>query len=412
MKISLDRTVRALSSALDLAGVSSIENSSVIEKISNVNYSEHRFLNHSKETAYIALELGNCLHFSDEQLKALYISSLLHDTGATDNFAYSHSSDNFIREHCLIGANTLESFPIYSNINNIIKYHHENWDGSGPMKMQFDSIPIESQIIRLSDVVDVIYNRKIPSYKQRTNITKWLIQQTNVLFSKKLIDAFLAVSSTDAFWFNLESLSVDGFPLDNIAPKTNIYLNLQQFGSIANIFSKVIDNKSKFTARHSIGISELAYNVSKHIGYDEEKCEKMKIAGLLHDIGKLAIPNTILDKNGPLTKDEFSIIKSHVYYTKMILDRIGDIPDISNWAGNHHEKLNGKGYPRLLKAPDLSEECRIMCICDIYQALTEDRPYRKGLSSEKAFSILDSMALDNFVCGNAVQYLKDTIKYK
>jgi HD-GYP domain-containing protein (c-di-GMP phosphodiesterase class II) len=201
------------------------------------------------------------------------------------------------------------------------------------------------------------------------------------------------------------------FVLDNISPKLNTDLNLHQFEKIAYILASLIDGKSRFTAKHSRGISELAFRVSKHIGYNEEKCLIMKIAGLLHDVGKLAIPNSILDKNGSLTKSEFSIIKSHVYYTKIILDRIEDIKEISDLASNHHEKLNGLGYPRKLNSDNLSIGSRIMCVCDIYQALTEDRPYRNGLSQEKAFSILDEMVSDGFVCNEALLQLKETLNY-
>ena len=135
----------------------------------------------------------------------------------------------------------------------------------------------------------------------------------------------------------------------------------------------------------------------------------MKIAGLLHDIGKLAIPTKILDKNGPLTEEEFSVIKSHTYYTKLILDKIDNISDISLWASSHHEKLNVKVYPRRLKAEELSEECRIIGVCDIYQSLTADRPYRKGMYMYQAFEILDDMVNNNLICKNAVNHLKNTL---
>jgi len=116
-----------------------------------------------------------------------------------------------------------------------------------------------------------------------------------------------------------------------------------------------------------------------------------------------------LDKDGPLTEEEYSIIKSHTYYTKLILDKIDHISDISLWASSHHEKLNGKGYPRRLKAEDLSEECRIIGVCDIYQSLTADRPYRKGMYMYEAFDILDDMVNRNLICGNAVRHFKNTL---
>jgi len=120
----------------------------------------------------------------------------------------------------------------------------------------------------------------------------------------------------------------------------------------------------------------------------------------------------ILDKKGKLTEDEFSLIKSHTYYTKLILDRIESVSEISNWAANHHEKLNGYGYPRRLSKDEISEESRIIGVCDIYQALTEDRPYHKGMYMYEAFDILDDMVRSGFICDNAVKYLKKTLIYK
>lgn len=278
------------------------------------------------------------------------------------------------------------------------------------MKISGDNIPIESQVIRIADLAEVLYDKSIPIYKQKSKIISWIENSEGKIFSRNMVDAFLHISSTDTFWLNIENISYIDFILDKLAPKLDISINLQQVVDIANIFSGIIDNKSKFTATHSMGISKLAYSVSKFLGYPEDKCLKMKIAGLLHDIGKLAIPSSILDKNGSLTNDEFSLIKSHAYYTKLILDKMG-IGPISEWAGNHHEKLNGKGYPQLLSSHEISEEARIMCVCDIYQALTEDRPYRLGLTIEKAMSIMDTMACEGFICEKSLKYLKSTINF-
>lgn len=410
MEISLDKTIRAMAIALDLAEISSVYDIDVVEKVSNVNYSEHKFLHHSKRAAYIALEIAKKLNFEDECLKELYIATLLHDIGASNSIIKSHYSNSFIEEHCRVGASITSLFPVFSNISDVILYHHENYDGSGPLKIHGKDIPIKSQLIRIADLIEISYSEKYPSYKQKNRIIDWVKSNEGIIFSNKLVQAFLEVAKLDIFWFNLEAISSMDFILDSISPKLDIYLDLNQFENIAYIFSKIIDSKSKFTAKHSIGISELAYRVSLHLGYDKEKSLKMKIAGLLHDIGKLAIPTSILDKEGSLTHEEFAIIKSHVYYTKILLDKIEDISDISEWASNHHEKLNGNGYPRSLTGEQLSEESRIICVCDIYQALTEDRPYRKGLSTDKAFSILDGMVTDNFICPLAVQYLKDTLQ--
>ncbi|KOF57052.1 MULTISPECIES: HD-GYP domain-containing protein [Clostridium] len=409
MSICFEKIIRAISLALDLSQISSIENSTVIEEISNIPLANHKFLNHSKRTTYIALKVGKRLSLPEESIKNLYIASLLHDIGAANSLNKSHTSSAFIKEHCIIGESIIKNLPIYSDISKIILYHHENFNGSGPLHLKDKSIPIESRIIHMADLLELLYRDNIPAYKQRSKIISWVSENTNTIFDSNVVKAFLSITQNDIFWFDLENIGFMDFILDNISPQIDTNIDLDQFEKIAYILSNIIDNKSKFTAEHSRGISKLSYTVSKYVGYPEEKCVKMRIAGLLHDIGKLAIPTSILDKNASLTDDEFSIIKSHVYYTKIILERIDGIDDIIYWASSHHEKLNGKGYPMGLTAKKISEECRILGVCDIYQALIENRPYRKGLSETQAFKILNEMANDGFICPIAVEQLKNAL---
>lgn len=409
MKINLNKTIRAMAIALDLAEKSSVRDRDIIERVSNINYSEHEFAHHSRRSAFISMKLNSLINLDAERTKSLYVSTLLHDIGASKGLKCSHSSDSFIKEHCILGSRILEPFPLFNNMSQVILYHHENFNGSGPMGLIGNQIPMESQIIRISDLVELLYDENTPSFKQKDFIKNWVKSNASKIFSKDIVDVFLEISSKDVFWFDMENTSYMDFILDKLSPDLNNDLNLKEFELIADTFSNIIDTKSNFTASHSRGISELAYKISKYLNYPEEKCLKMKIAGLFHDIGKLAIPTSILDKNGPLDQDEFSIIKSHAYYTSIILDNIDENREISSWASNHHEKLNGNGYPKGLSSEELSEESRIIAVCDIYQALTEDRPYRKGMSKDESFSILDNMAKENAICSNTVSYLKSAL---
>ena len=114
----------------------------------------------------------------------------------------------------------------------------------------------------------------------------------------------------------------------------------------------------------------------------------MEIAGNLHDIGKLAIPNAILNKPGKLTKEEFAVMKSHTYYTYSVIKTIGGLEQIAEWAAFHHERLDGSGYPFHCTADELSTGARILMVADIFTALAEDRPYRKGMSKEGIYQII------------------------
>ncbi|MEG1256790.1 HD domain-containing phosphohydrolase [Clostridium sp.] len=409
MNISMKNIVSALSLSLDLTDNNWNKFENILDIPLKTSVSNHEFSNHSKCTCYIALEIARALNLDENSYYNLYIACMIHDIGTQNIFDKSHNSNWHIKKHCIEGSEMIQTIPSLIQVYDIIRYHHENFDGSGCLNLQSSLIPIEAQILRLADLVEIQIDFDVPPYIQKPPIINWVISQSGILFSPDIVDVFLKISNPEAFWLNLLNIPTMDFILDDITPKKDTLISLGEFEAIADVFANIIDNKSSFTATHSKEIATLAYDVSKHIGYDEEKCLKMKIAGLLHDIGKLAIPISILDKDGPLTEDEFSIIKSHTYYTKLILDKIDNISDISFWASSHHEKLNGLGYPRRLSDEQLSEECRIIGVCDIYQSLTADRPYRNGLYMYQAFDILDDMVSRNLICSYAVNQLKDTL---
>lgn len=189
-------------------------------------------------------------------------------------------------------------------------------------------------------------------------------------------------------------LSDDSFEtkLWEIIPREKLVFDWEMCKNVADFFAKIVDYKSSFTSRHSIGVAEKASLLAKYMGYDSITVQKMYLAGALHDIGKMAVGNEILEKPDKLTDDEFSTMKNHAGYTYLILSEVNDFEEIRDWAAFHHEKLNGKGYPFGKTADELNEQERMMACVDIYQALTEDRPYKKGLSHEKTCDILDDMA--------------------
>jgi len=133
----------------------------------------------------------------------------------------------------------------------------------------------------------------------------------------------------------------------------------------------------------------------------------MKIAGNLHDLGKLAVPVEILEKPGALTAAEFNIVKAHTYYTYKVLRNFRDMENIREWAAYHHERLDGNGYPFHLQAAELSLGARVMAVADVFTAITEDRPYRAGMAPDRASQVLVDMAANKALDGDVVQLLLD-----
>ncbi len=373
------------------------------------NVHRHNFANHSKKTALASLYIAKKLNYEDTQLKNLYIAACSHDIGAVEAFNACHTDSNFIYEHSEFGSNIIKKLPLDRCISNFIKLHHENWDGSGPNGVQGSANPEESQIIHIADMFELIYNSGKPYWTQKDNIIDWISSGKGKLFSPYITDAFMEACKPEKFWLDMENISTDSDILTRMHPPIQTPMSLSTIKNIALVFAAIIDKKSTFTHEHSIGLSNHVSSLSKYYGFDEDTTIKMKIAALLHDIGKLSIPNHILDKPGKLSVEEFNTIKSHTYYTKLILGKIRGMEDIANWASNHHETLRGTGYPEGIGAEQLCHKSRIMAVCDIYQALTEARPYRESMSKEKALSIIDSMVEVGNIDGSVVKALREII---
>ena len=140
-----------------------------------------------------------------------------------------------------------------------------------------------------------------------------------------------------------------------------------------------IDSRSKFTISHSFGFSRIAYELGKLLEYPEEKCRKLNVAGLLHDIGKIAISNEMIEKKGNLNQFERENVQEHVYFTHLVLHNMAGLEEVANWASHHHENHLGTGYPEHLTKDEITEEMDVISYADIFTSLVENRPYREGL---------------------------------
>ena len=157
---------------------------------------------------------------------------------------------------------------------------------------------------------------------------------------------------------------------------------------------------------HSAGVAASAKALARLAGMSEEECMMMEIAGNLHDVGKLRVPNAILEKPGKLTEEEFNVVKEHPYYTRWILMNVDGFDKIADWAACHHEKLNGNGYPFHWNAEWLDPGARIMAVADIFSAITEVRPYRAGMDREQALKVMRENVQAGAICGKVVQMLE------
>lgn len=168
------------------------------------------------------------------------------------------------------------------------------------------------------------------------------------------------------------------------------------FGQTAEALASAIDAKDKYTRGHSSRVAEYSRKIAELAGKDPQECEEVYYAALLHDVGKIGISNRILNKEGKLSDEEYEIIKQHPVIGEQILASISESPYLSIGAHAHHERYDGRGYPRGLKGEDIPEIARIIAVADAYDAMTSKRSYRSTIPQQ--------MVREEFVKGTGTQF--------
>ncbi len=365
---------------------------------------------HAKRVAYMSVCTAMQMGITDRKLQDLAVCALLHDNALTqyiqEEFHNDISHVDSIKElphagaHCVMGEQNIKDIPFYTDVKNVILYHHENADGSGPFGKKWNEIPLFARIIHMCDLLDMVCLRKAVDFETWKKISEFLSKIRGTVIDDECADAFMD-AFTGVSVMNMEDLQIEKSLWEKV-PREKIELTFEQIKNIAGFFARIVDYKSPFTSTHSIGVAECARKLSGYMGFDDETVQKMYLAGALHDIGKVAIGNDILEKPDRLTDEEFDTMKHHALYTYRILSDIDDFDEIRDWAAFHHERLDGTGYPFGKSADELNECERIMACVDIYQALTESRPYKKGMTHEKAIVILEDMAQKGWLDKNIV----------
>lgn len=371
---------------------------------------------HAKRVAYMSVCVAEQMGIHGKKLQDLTVCALLHDNALTQYIQeelhsdLSHISEELPRvgAHCSSGENNIRNLPFHTDVSNVILYHHENADGTGPFGKTWTEIPLFARIIHLCDLLDVICRASSFTSGTWKKATAFLEKAKGIAIDIQCVDAFFAAFSEEQF-LTVGSEDLETYLWKKV-PRIKQELTFSQIKGLADFFAHIVDYKSPFTSTHSIGVAVDAEKLTRYMGFDEETAQKMYLAGALHDIGKVAIGNEILEKPGRLTDDEFTVMKHHAAYTYYILSEIDDFEEIRDWAAFHHERLDGTGYPFGKSADDLNTQERMMACVDIYQALTESRPYKKGMPHEKACQILQDMADKGWLDADIVAKVDDCFR--
>ena len=358
--------VKALSSALELStnGISA----------------------HHLGTAIICQSFAKAMKLPSDQQQLLVTSALLHDIGAASDWDEKHrivtdDHENHIFNHAILGFQILKQTPLFESMAQIILHHHDRYLGPNPSGVVKDEIPLLSRILHLADRIDVLIQPQQNILLQRESITRHILQSD--YFDPKLIVVFEQLALKESFWLDISTLSHEDLYKESTDLFGKVSLDLEDLIAVAVVFASIVDEVSRFTYKHSFNVANVASALAQFTGHSDEEVKVFYLAGLLHDLGKLSVPSSILNKQSALTAEEFLIMKQHPYYSQRILSMVDGLEELANWIGHHHEVDDGFGYPDRLLANDFNAGIRILQIADIFCALVEKRPYRASLTVEE-----------------------------
>jgi HD-GYP domain-containing protein (c-di-GMP phosphodiesterase class II) len=393
---------------------------------------------HGIRCAWIGLNVGREAKLAEEDLAHLYYTLLLKDIGCSSNaaricelyladdltfkrdvksvndslpqilrFVLSHTglkagmserfrslltivtqggqiSRELIETRCQRGADIARQMRFPEEVASGILDLDEHWDGKGkPMSIEGAKISIFARIALIAQVADV-FNMG----DGREAALREVQERSGTWFDPMLVEAFERAAAKPAFWRVLGSTDLQE-TIIGLAPEENgETVDEDYLDEIASAFAQVVDSKSPYTAGHSDRVALFTDMIAEELGVTEDRRRFLRRAALLHDLGKLGVSNQILDKPAKLTEEEFESVRQHPAKSQLILSRVSAFNELARIAGDHHERLDGKGYPRGIAGREISLETRIITCADIFDALTADRPYRAAMPVSKALGIM------------------------
>ena len=375
MQIGIDSLCLMLSKAFDII------------EAEIIGASQH----HSLRIASLCAKMGRLAGYDEESLMALMTCALFHDN-ALNEYALKHRAAVYskidLRKHCEDGQRNVDWLPFSKSTEGYILHHHSCENGTGPFGVS--EFPHEAALICAADMVDVLYHLQRVHPDELSELRDKIAARIGTFSTKRAIEALLDVLDSET----LESLRDENIHASarREFPEWKAHLTDEYVLRLSRFIAHVIDCKSIFTRVHSEQIASRAWVIGGFYGYSREEKVGLYLAASLHDIGKIAVPIAILEKAGRLNGDEYRTIMEHVSYTDEWLGEVDGIGKIRYWAADHHERLDGSGYPFGKRDTELDFNSRLMACLDVYQAVSEERPYHSARSHEDTMPILYVMA--------------------
>jgi putative nucleotidyltransferase with HDIG domain len=263
----------------------------------------------------------------------------------------------------------------------------EHWNGGGyPEHRKGEEISLLARIMNVSQTLEAFASQRSPA-----EAVAVVSQRSGSWFDPEIARIVRTLEKDEQLWEKARSEDARQYVLE-MEPGAAIPATSQHIDNLCDAFAEIIDTKSPYTYNHSLGVAQASIEIANGLGLAAQTVTMVRRAALLHDIGKLSVSNAILEKPGKLTDTEWEVMKMHPVYTRAIVRTISGFEHLAFIAAAHHERLDGKGYPDGLTASHLPLTARILCVADVYQALTEKRPYRESMPAQAVFALMDKDA--------------------
>ncbi|KAB2969230.1 HD domain-containing phosphohydrolase [Zoogloea sp.] len=396
MKISLQRTIAALTGALDFVGIDEVH--------------------HGKRVALFAFSIANELSWEKSRCLDMLYAGMLHDCGVARTEEHRHLTDTLewdgAQAHCERGQTYLLACPPLQRFATATRWHHTRWEDLADEPLSAAE-RLETNLIFLADRLDVLLAPYITADGLKNEIlweypaiVERLAGMSGCQFSPELIGALQRAAGREDFWLQCDPPYVHEVVDELLMHEAPIELSSKDALAIAGLFARTVDSKSVYTLEHSTRVAQLTRYLAQARGVSGVELDLLEIAALLHDIGKLRVPEEIIDKPGRISIQERAIVRRHSYDTGRILKKVFPSLPLAEWASMHHEDLIGTGYPSQLHAKDIPWQARLIAVADIFQALSQDRPYRPRLESSAVMAHLDELLAEGRLDAGLVELLR------
>src|SRR6266702_3613740 len=279
--------------------------------------------------------------------------------------------------NCEVGVRLSARLGMSEGVQAGLNQIHERWDGKGiPAGLSRDQLTLPVRILHLAHVAEIHHR-----LAGREGAAEMVRKRRGGQFDPDVATAFL--EGGDDLLVPLEAESTWDVLLE-IEPQPRPWLPRSKLTDVAGAFADFADLKSPYTLGHSTGVARLAEAAGRILGMSDVDLVSLRHAGLLHDLGRVSVPNGIWDKQGPLSVAEWERVRLHSYYTERVLATSSILSPLATLAGMHHERLDGDGYHRACPAALLPMPARILAVADVYQAMTEERPHRPAHRPDEA----------------------------